>query len=137
MSRSPRRLTDAERAERRRRDRERLADALRGLLSSEGWRAWLRARATFHSKAFTSRELVVEAVIFWLDFDRSQLATWQSVVTGVTHVFSDQLLQCRLPCSQHGGCQPRREAGEPRRHLHPSRRPSRPCGPSDPAQQPA
>jgi hypothetical protein len=41
-------LTEAERDERRRRDRERLAEATRTLLSSEGWRAWLRARARRH-----------------------------------------------------------------------------------------
>jgi hypothetical protein len=49
MARPKRNLSQAERAERRRRDRQRLAEATRALLSSEGWRAWLRARATFHS----------------------------------------------------------------------------------------
>ena len=49
MARPKRRLSQTERDERRRRDRERLAEATRALLSSEGWRAWLRARATLHS----------------------------------------------------------------------------------------
>ncbi len=39
-------LTEAERAERRRADRERLDAAARALLSSEGWRQWVRVRST-------------------------------------------------------------------------------------------
>jgi hypothetical protein len=49
MARPKRRLTAEVREERRRRDRERLERATRELLSSEGWKRWLRARATFHS----------------------------------------------------------------------------------------
>jgi len=40
-----RRLTDDERAERRAQDRERLEQAARELLSSEGWRRWIEVRA--------------------------------------------------------------------------------------------
>ena len=40
-----RRLSDAERAERRRQDRERLQQAARELLTSEGWRRWVRVRS--------------------------------------------------------------------------------------------
>jgi hypothetical protein len=43
--RSNRRLTDAEREERRERDRQRLHRATEQLLSSEGWRRWVRVRA--------------------------------------------------------------------------------------------
>jgi hypothetical protein len=43
---SYRRLTDAERAERRRSDRERLQRAAHALLHSEGWRRWVRVRAS-------------------------------------------------------------------------------------------
>ena len=39
------RLTDAERAERRAQDRDRLEQAARQLLSSEGWQRWVRVRA--------------------------------------------------------------------------------------------
>jgi hypothetical protein len=39
-------LTDAERAERRRADRNRLEQAARALLSSKGWQRWVRVRAT-------------------------------------------------------------------------------------------
>src|SRR3954453_20375365 len=39
-------LTPAERDERRARDRRRLQDAARQLLSSDGWRRWVRVRAT-------------------------------------------------------------------------------------------
>ena len=41
-----RRLTHAEREARRRADRDRLDEAARALLSSEGWQRWLRVRAT-------------------------------------------------------------------------------------------
>ena len=40
-----RRLSDAERAERRRQDRDRLQQAARELLTSEGWRRWVRVRS--------------------------------------------------------------------------------------------
>ena len=39
-------LTDAQRAERRKPDRERLERAARELLSSEGWQRWVKVRAT-------------------------------------------------------------------------------------------
>lgn len=48
-TKSARRLTDQERAERRRQDRERLQQAARDLLSSEGWKRWVRTRAMFHA----------------------------------------------------------------------------------------
>jgi hypothetical protein len=43
-----RQLTDEERAERRERDREYAREAVERLRSSEGWKAWLTTRATFH-----------------------------------------------------------------------------------------
>jgi antirestriction protein ArdC len=60
MARPKRRLSQAERDERRRRDRERLAEATRALLSSEGWRAWLRARATLHSYSLHNTLLIAQ-----------------------------------------------------------------------------
>jgi hypothetical protein len=46
MSKMPsRRLTEQERAERRRRDRERLQHAAKQLLSSNGWQRWVRVRS--------------------------------------------------------------------------------------------
>jgi hypothetical protein len=39
-------LTDAERAERRQADRDRLEQAARALLTSEGWQRWVRVRST-------------------------------------------------------------------------------------------
>src|SRR5450432_808906 len=42
---SSRRLTEQERAERRRDDRERLQTAAEQLLSSDGWRRWVRVRS--------------------------------------------------------------------------------------------
>ena len=60
MARRKRRLSQAERDERRRRDRERLAEAARVLLSSEGWRAWLRARATLHSYSLHNTLLIAQ-----------------------------------------------------------------------------
>jgi antirestriction protein ArdC len=44
-----RRLSETERAERRRQDRERLQQAARELLSSEGWARWVRTRSMFHA----------------------------------------------------------------------------------------
>ena len=44
-----RRLSEDERAERHRADRERLKRAAEELLTSEGWRRWVRVRASFHS----------------------------------------------------------------------------------------
>lgn len=43
------RLSEQERAERRRQDRERLQRAARELLSSDGWARWVKTRAMFHS----------------------------------------------------------------------------------------
>jgi hypothetical protein len=48
MAKTKRRLSEAERAERRARDRERLEQAARELLTPEGWQRWVRARALFH-----------------------------------------------------------------------------------------
>jgi hypothetical protein len=48
-SKSSRRMSETERAERRRQDRERLQQAARELLSSDGWARWVRVRAMFHS----------------------------------------------------------------------------------------
>ena len=39
-------LTESERAERRRADRQRLEQAARALLTSEGWQRWVRVRST-------------------------------------------------------------------------------------------
>ena len=41
-----RKLTDAERAERRQADRDRLERAARALLSSQGWQRWVKVRST-------------------------------------------------------------------------------------------
>lgn len=45
MAKRTRRLTDAERDQRRARDRERLKHACEQLLCSDGWQRWVRARA--------------------------------------------------------------------------------------------
>ena len=45
VMRSMRRLTDAEREQRREQDRQRLHEAANRLLTSEGWRRWVRMRA--------------------------------------------------------------------------------------------
>lgn len=39
-------LTEAERDARRKADRERIEQAARALLTSEGWQRWIRVRAT-------------------------------------------------------------------------------------------
>jgi hypothetical protein len=45
MASANRRLSEAERAERRERDRDRLNQAAQQLLSSDGWQGWVRVRA--------------------------------------------------------------------------------------------
>jgi hypothetical protein len=60
MARPHRKLTEAERDERRRRDRERLAEATRALFSADGWRAWLRARAVFHDYSLRNTLLIAQ-----------------------------------------------------------------------------
>jgi len=45
----PKTTTTEERQRRREQQRERLVRATEELLTSEGWRRWLRARATFHT----------------------------------------------------------------------------------------
>ena len=49
VKKSSQRRRDEERAERRRQDRERLQQAARELLSSDGWARWVKTRAMFHS----------------------------------------------------------------------------------------
>lgn len=49
MLKTKHRLSEVERAERRRRDRERLQAAAEQLLTSVGWQRWVRARAVFHN----------------------------------------------------------------------------------------
>jgi N-terminal domain of anti-restriction factor ArdC len=46
MPTSQKHLTDEQRAERRQADRDRLEQAARALLSSEGWQRWVKVRAT-------------------------------------------------------------------------------------------
>ena len=48
MGKQRRRLSEQERAQRRREDRERLERAVSELLTSEGWKRWLRARSVLH-----------------------------------------------------------------------------------------
>jgi antirestriction protein ArdC len=60
VARPHRKLTEAERDERRRRDRERLAEATRALLSANGWHAWLRARAVFHDYSLRNTLLIAQ-----------------------------------------------------------------------------
>ena len=53
-----RRLTDAERDERRQADRQRSRDAIDRLRSSEGWRQWLAARRHFRVYSLTNQLLI-------------------------------------------------------------------------------
>ncbi len=53
-----RQLTDEERAKRRERDREYARHAVERLRSSEGWKAWLTARAIFHSYSLGNQLLI-------------------------------------------------------------------------------
>lgn len=55
---SRRRLSEAEREQRRRADRERVKQAAAELLSSDGWRRWVRARETFHAYSASNCMLI-------------------------------------------------------------------------------
>lgn len=55
---SRRRLSEAEREQRRRADRERVTEAARELLSSEGWARWVRARQTFRAYSASNCMLI-------------------------------------------------------------------------------
>lgn len=57
MSARRTRMTEAERKQRRGRDRETSISAVRALKSSEGWQAWLRVRRHFHSYSLTNQLL--------------------------------------------------------------------------------
>jgi hypothetical protein len=77
-----RRIIDPERAkafreERRAEDRERLAEAVASLTTSEGWRRWLTVRSRFHSYSFGNQILIASQCP-----DATRVAgyrTWQSV----------------------------------------------------------
>ena len=53
-----RQLTDEERAERRERDREYARKAVEQLRSSDGWKAWLTVRTSFHSYSLGNQLLI-------------------------------------------------------------------------------
>jgi hypothetical protein len=56
--RSRRRLTEAERAEKRAEDRRRMAAAIEELRSGEGWRRWLEVRRHFHTYSWRNQILI-------------------------------------------------------------------------------
>ena len=60
MARKPRQLTDAEREQRRRKDRERLERATTELLTGEGWRRWLQTRSVLHGYSLTNTLLIAQ-----------------------------------------------------------------------------
>lgn len=60
MAKTQRRLSKAEREQRRAQDRERLRVAARELLSSEGWQRWVRARALFHAYSLRNCMLLAQ-----------------------------------------------------------------------------
>jgi hypothetical protein len=53
-----RKLTDEERSERRQAQRELLDQAVRGLLTSDGWTRWVRTRARFHRYSWRNTMLI-------------------------------------------------------------------------------
>jgi hypothetical protein len=59
MSKVKQRLTDEQRAERRRADREFARQAVERLRSSEGWQTWLATRRHFHPYSFANQLLIV------------------------------------------------------------------------------
>ena len=59
---SRRTLTEAERDARRQADRDRLEQAARELLTSDGWQRWIRVRATNGLALVISRRGVIDRV---------------------------------------------------------------------------
>ena len=58
MPRVQKPLTEQERAERRRADREFARQAVERLRNSEGWQAWLATRRHFHGYSLTNQLLI-------------------------------------------------------------------------------
>lgn len=58
MARRQRQLTDDERAERRRQERELVESAVRSLLTSDGWQQWVRVRTMFRQYSPTNTWLI-------------------------------------------------------------------------------
>jgi hypothetical protein len=58
MAKSSRQLSEHDRAERRRQDRERLQRAAQELLSSDGWARWVHTRALFHNYSASNSALL-------------------------------------------------------------------------------
>lgn len=58
MPRSRRALTDEEHEERRRQDRQRLEAAVAELLTSDGWKRWLRTRSILHGYSWRNTLLI-------------------------------------------------------------------------------
>ena len=58
---TPRKLSDEERAERRRADREYARQAVEQLRTSEGWQRWLATRRDFHSYSLSNQLLIAMA----------------------------------------------------------------------------
>ena len=59
-NRHRRSLSEEERAERRRQERERFERAVRELLTSEGWARWVTARSTFHRYSLRNTILIAQ-----------------------------------------------------------------------------
>jgi antirestriction protein ArdC len=78
MGRPKRKLSAEEREERRRRDRERLERATRELLSSEGWRGWLRTRAVLRCSYSFHNTLLIASQARQMGFELTHVAGFRA-----------------------------------------------------------
>jgi N-terminal domain of anti-restriction factor ArdC len=82
---SHKRMTDAEREQRRSAERERVRRAAEQLLTSEGWQRWVRARSMFHR--YSAHNTMLLALEFhWRGIDPEPVAgfrTWLKLGRGV------------------------------------------------------
>jgi hypothetical protein len=123
MSQRPgRRLTEAERDERRKGQREKLEQACRELLTSEGWQRWVRVRATnglggrysFHNQCLLASQARARGVeLRYVTGFRSFLTLGRAVRKGEKALWILAPMLVKQPEDQDGGGEPAGE--EPRR----------------------
>lgn len=129
MAKTKRELSEAERAERRARDRERLQHAARELLTSDGWQRWVRARALFHNYSLRNC-LLLAAQCHERGIDARRVAgfrTWLKLGRCVRKGEKGLVVLAPMPIKRREDSEERARRGScsGRRSCSPTRRPTR------------